>query len=79
MYVMGETPSIREILRYIASEWNHVSKPRVYLHDEGFFCFIKFQSIADKNEVLFSGPHMFNNKHIIVKSWTLTSIFMKKS
>lgn len=33
LYVVGETPSIGTIMRYIAGEWGQIAKPRVFLHD----------------------------------------------
>ncbi|XP_070053974.1 uncharacterized protein [Nicotiana tomentosiformis] len=55
--------------RYIASVWNFVAKPKVYFHNNGYFV-VRFNSIEDRDEVLYSGPHMLNNKPIIVKMWS---------
>lgn len=49
-------------------EWRKVGKPQVFLHDEGLF-FLKFPSVADRNNVLFAGPHSFHGKPMIVKPW----------
>lgn len=48
LYVIGNTPSIRAIMRIIATEWNFVTKHKVYLHDDGFFV-VKMNNTADKN------------------------------
>lgn len=66
-YVVGYTPTIAAVNRYIAKEWNHIQKPLVFLHDDGFFV-VQCMSVADKDEILFEGPHMFNGKPVIVKS-----------
>lgn len=69
LYVVGQTPSIGAITRYIEQVWNHVAKPKIFLHDKGYFV-VKFVSVDDKNEVMYAGPHMFNSRPIIVKVWT---------
>ena len=77
MYVVGDTPSIGAIMRYIAAEWSHVAKPRVFLHDAGYFL-VHFASTDDRNEVLYGGPHSFNSQPIIVKQWTTDLDFNKE-
>lgn len=52
--------------RYIALQVNIVSKPKVYYHNNGYFL-VRFANIEMK--VLYSGPHMLNNRPIIVKVW----------
>ncbi|KAH0653160.1 hypothetical protein KY290_031447 [Solanum tuberosum] len=47
-------------------EVNTVSRPKVYYHNDGYFL-VRFASVDDRNEVLYSGSHMLNNKPIIVK------------
>ncbi|KAG5576040.1 hypothetical protein H5410_056174 [Solanum commersonii] len=63
LYVVGESPTIAAIERYIALQVNTVSKPKVYYHNDGYFL-VKFASVDDRNEVLYSRPHMLNNKPI---------------
>ena len=77
MYVVGETPTIGAIMRYIATAWGNVAKPRVFLHDAGYFV-VHFATMDDRNEVLFGGPHSFNSKPIIVKHWTPDFYFHKE-
>lgn len=60
LYVVGDTPSIGPLTRFIAKDWNCVAKPQISLHDDGLFIF-KFASIEDRNEILFAGPHSFNS------------------
>ena len=69
VYVVGNTPSIGMIIRHIEKEWNCVAKPQVYLHEKGYFV-VKFQNIEDRNEILYSGPHMLNNRPMIIKAWS---------
>lgn len=66
LYVVGDKPTIAN---HIAEAWNFVSKPEVDLHDEGDFL-ARFHSMDDRHEVLYSGPHTFFGKPMIVKAWT---------
>ena len=65
-YVVGECPGYNTMKRYIMMNWLSVSKPEVFLHEEGYYL-IKFQKISDMNEILFSGPYTINNRPIILK------------
>ncbi|PHU29672.1 hypothetical protein BC332_01765 [Capsicum chinense] len=42
--------------------------PKVYYHNDEYFL-IKFKSIIDRDEVLYSGPHMMHNRPVIVIVW----------
>lgn len=68
LYVVGDTPSIGAVERFIAAQWNFVSKPKVYYHNDGYFV-IRFNNLEERNEVRYSGPYMINNKPIITKAW----------
>lgn len=48
---------------------NTSSKPEVYYHNDGYFL-VRFASLDDKNELLYSEPHMLNNQPIIIKVWS---------
>lgn len=63
LYVVGDSPTIAAIERYIAMQVNIVRKPKVYYHNGGYFL-VRFASMDDRNEVLYSGPHMLNAKPI---------------
>ncbi|XP_019263163.1 PREDICTED: uncharacterized protein LOC109240928 [Nicotiana attenuata] len=68
LYVMGATPSIGALERYIAVKWNFTAKPKIYLHNDGYFL-LKFNTLEVRDEVLYSVPHTINNKPIIIKPW----------
>ncbi|KAK6774054.1 hypothetical protein RDI58_029293 [Solanum bulbocastanum] len=72
-----ESPTIATIERYIVLQVNTVSKPKVYYHNDGY-SLVRFASLDDKNEVLYSGPQMLNNKSIIVKIWSADFNFNKE-
>ncbi|XP_075092379.1 uncharacterized protein LOC142172614 [Nicotiana tabacum] len=63
--------------RFIASEWNFTAKPKVYYHNEGQFV-VRFNSMEDRDEVLYSGPHMLGTKPMIVKAWLENFDFSKE-
>ncbi|KAK4706561.1 hypothetical protein R3W88_033881 [Solanum pinnatisectum] len=65
LYVVGESPTIAEIERYIAMQVNMVSKPKVYYHNNGYFL-TRFASLDDRNEP------------IIVKVWSADFNFNKE-
>ena len=67
-YVIGEGPGYNTMKRYIMLNWSSVSKPELYVHEDGYYL-IKFQMISDMNEILFSGPYTINNRPIILKQW----------
>lgn len=68
-YVIGQTPTITAVSRYVSQTWNHVSKPSIYLHEDGYFV-INFVSAEDRDSVIQSGPHLYFGKPIILKTWT---------
>lgn len=35
-YVVGATPTITAVKKFVAATWNNVSTPRVFLHDDGY-------------------------------------------
>ncbi|KAG5620014.1 hypothetical protein H5410_005232 [Solanum commersonii] len=77
LYIVGESPTIAAIERCIALQVNTVSKPKVYYHNDGYFL-VRLANLDDRNEVLYSGPHMMNNKPIIVKVWSAEFDFNKE-
>ncbi|KAH0653299.1 hypothetical protein KY289_030977 [Solanum tuberosum] len=69
LYVVGAAPTIASLERYIAAQWNYITKPTVYYHNDGYFL-VRFVSLDDRDEVLYSRPHMLNNMPIIAKTWS---------
>lgn len=68
-YVIGQKPTIASVYRFISYNWNHVARPKVYMHDQGYFV-ICFETAKDLHEILYAGPHMFFGKPTIAKLWT---------
>ncbi|XP_049399751.1 uncharacterized protein LOC125863797 [Solanum stenotomum] len=77
LYVVGDSPTIAAVERYIALQVNTVSKPKVYCHNDGYFL-VQFVNMVDRNEVLYLGPHLLNNRPIIVKVWNPKFDFNKE-
>ena len=77
LYVVGQTPSIGSVTRFIEQTWNNVAKPTLFLHEKGYFL-IKFASLEDRNEILYSGPHMLNSRPMIIKAWSPSFDFQAK-
>lgn len=76
-YVVGNSPTIVVIERYITHQVNTVSKCKVYYHNNDYFI-VMFSYMDDRNELLYSRPHMLNNCTIIVKTWSANFGFTKK-
>ncbi|PHU16964.1 hypothetical protein BC332_12659 [Capsicum chinense] len=60
LYVVGDSPTIGALERFIASQWNFAAKPKIYYHNEGFFV-VLFKSMEYWDAVLASGHHTLNN------------------
>lgn len=43
--------------------------PLIFLHDGGFYI-VKFKSIHDRDEILYSGSYTINNMPLILKVWS---------
>ncbi|XP_060195465.1 uncharacterized protein LOC132624755 [Lycium barbarum] len=69
LYVVGDSPSIGAVNRFLASQWDFASKPAIYYHNDGYFV-IKFHCCDDRDQVMRSGPHMINNRPVILKPWS---------
>lgn len=76
-YVMGDLPGYNFMNMYITKNWGNIAQPDLYLHEDGYYI-IKFQSIEDMQEVLYTGPHTINNRSIILKQWSADFDFAKK-
>ena len=66
MYVMGQNPTIFAMNAYIKGQWGLVNDPSLFKHDEGYFV-IQMKYREDRDSVLYSGPHLFYEKPMIVK------------
>lgn len=66
-YFIGEVQGFNAIKRYIGLHWAKIDEPDLFLHEEGYYV-IKFQSIADRDEIYYASPYSINNKPIILKS-----------
>lgn len=76
LYVIGASPTIATVTRFIASKWNFASKPRIYYNNDGY-CIVKFNSVEDRNEVICAGPLLLNNRPLVIKPWTAEFDFAK--
>ncbi|XP_056685730.1 uncharacterized protein [Spinacia oleracea] len=69
LYVVGDTPTLKYINTFIEKNWNCVSQPEVLLHNDGYFV-IRFGTIKEMKEVLYSRPYTIAYKPMIMKAWT---------
>nr|XP_016472761.1 PREDICTED: uncharacterized protein LOC107794748 [Nicotiana tabacum] len=69
LYVIGETPTIGAMDRFLTSVGKFSVKPQIFYHNEGYFV-IRFTNLEERDQVLYSGPHTINNKPMIMKVWS---------
>ncbi|XP_009597033.1 uncharacterized protein [Nicotiana tomentosiformis] len=69
LYVVGDSPSIGTVERFIATYWNFAAKPKVYYHNNDCFV-VRFTCMEDRDVVLYSSPYTINNIPLIVKPWS---------
>ncbi|XP_010689805.1 uncharacterized protein LOC104903466 [Beta vulgaris subsp. vulgaris] len=69
VYVVGQNPTFIALMSYVKAHWNLASEPKIFEHEEGYFV-VKLTNEEYKERILFSGPHMFYGKPIIVKPWS---------
>ncbi|XP_019244458.1 PREDICTED: uncharacterized protein LOC109224325 [Nicotiana attenuata] len=68
MYVVGNTPTIGAIERFVAAQWGKIRKSKVLFHSDGYFI-ILMHSFEERYEVLMNGPYTMNNRPVILKAW----------
>ncbi|XP_019256828.1 PREDICTED: uncharacterized protein LOC109235244 [Nicotiana attenuata] len=68
IYVIGDSPSIGAMDRFVHSLGKYSKKPQIYYHNEDYFI-IRFISSEERDRILYSGPHTINNRPIIMKAW----------
>ncbi|XP_048501546.1 uncharacterized protein LOC125497881 [Beta vulgaris subsp. vulgaris] len=74
VYVVGQNPTLNAISQYVKSQWQTQEEPQVFKHDEGFFI-VRMKSREERDNILFSGPHLFFGKAMIVKQWSASFNF----
>ncbi|XP_021837529.1 uncharacterized protein [Spinacia oleracea] len=77
MYVVGESPTIASVKRFMAAVWSNVTQPQVFYHDEGYFI-LKFANVEDKNTIVAGGPYTFYGKPVIIKPWVANFNFYEE-
>lgn len=69
VYVIGTTPSIGAMKRFITSQGTYTTKPEILYHVDGYFV-IKFGKEEEKEKVLCAGPQYLMKRPIIMKPWS---------
>ncbi|XP_070029543.1 uncharacterized protein [Nicotiana sylvestris] len=69
LYVVGNTPLIGAIERFINNQWASVQKPKVLFHNEGYFI-VLLSTNEEKERVLMNGPYTINNRPVIMRQWS---------
>ncbi|XP_048494461.1 uncharacterized protein LOC125494741 [Beta vulgaris subsp. vulgaris] len=69
VYVVGQNPTLNSITQYINAHWVCSDEPVIFKHDEGFFI-VRHKSREERDKVLYTRPHLFYGKPIIIKHWS---------
>ncbi|XP_021848896.2 uncharacterized protein [Spinacia oleracea] len=77
MYVVGDSPTIAYVKRFMEGVCNSVTQLHVFFHDDGYFI-IKFKNIEDMNQIISGGPYSLYGKPIIIKPWTVDFNFYEE-
>ncbi|KAH0746890.1 hypothetical protein KY285_008547 [Solanum tuberosum] len=77
VYVVGDTPGYNYMSKYIAQNWNKVSEPDIFYHEDGYYV-VRFKSMGDPKEILHAGPYSINNRPSILKQWDPNFDFNKE-
>lgn len=46
MYIVGESPSIGAITRFVGTNWNFTAKPHIYYHNDSYFMMLLTVSLS---------------------------------
>lgn len=66
--MVGNTPTIGAIERFIANQWSKVRKPKVLFHNDGYFI-VLMNNCEERDEVILNGPYTMNSRPIIMRQW----------
>ncbi|KAG5598713.1 hypothetical protein H5410_030083 [Solanum commersonii] len=68
IYVVGVTPSIRAMERFIIEQGPFSTKPIVLYRSDGYFI-VRFANEEERDKVLCAGPHYLLKRPVIIKPW----------
>ncbi|KAH0682845.1 hypothetical protein KY289_020597 [Solanum tuberosum] len=77
VYVVGTSPSIGAMERFIMGQGNFSTKPIILYHIDGYFV-VRFANEEERDMVLCSGPHHLLRRPIIMKPWVLEFNFKEE-
>ncbi|XP_049414593.1 uncharacterized protein LOC125877301 [Solanum stenotomum] len=68
VYVVGTTPSIGAMERFIMGQGTFSTKHIILYHVDGYFV-VRFANEEERDMALCSGPHHLLRRHVIMKPW----------
>ncbi|KAK6796709.1 hypothetical protein RDI58_004410 [Solanum bulbocastanum] len=77
VYVVGTTPSIGAMERFIMGQGIFTNKPIILYHIDGYFV-VRFANEEERDMVLCSGSHHLLRRPIIMKPWVSEFNFKKE-
>ncbi|KAH0661595.1 hypothetical protein KY284_026526 [Solanum tuberosum] len=73
-FVIGDTPYLKTMEKFIQTIWKTINTPQIMLHNEGYFVF-RFEFVVDYESILQAGPYYFHNKPFIHHQWEVNFEF----
>lgn len=77
VYIVGQPPTMNAMNALIKSKWGVSADSTVHRHDHGYFV-VNLVNRGDKDSILYSGPHLFYGKTMIIQQWTSSFDFHKE-
>ncbi|XP_060200097.1 uncharacterized protein LOC132628318 [Lycium barbarum] len=69
VYMVLDPQHLGAMERFIMAQGDLENKPKVYYHNDGYFV-VRFAKEEERDMVMCVGPHMLNNRTVIIKPWT---------
>ncbi|XP_075085157.1 uncharacterized protein LOC142168375 [Nicotiana tabacum] len=69
LYVIGDSPTVGAMERFLSSVGKFSVKPQIYYHNDDYFV-IRFSNLEERDQVPYSDPHTVNNHPMIMKAWS---------
>ncbi|GJU29762.1 zinc knuckle CX2CX4HX4C containing protein [Tanacetum coccineum] len=76
-YFIGKRMAFPVVEYYVRNNWAKHGLKRIMMNTKGFF-FYKFDSRAGLEAILEGGPWLIHNSSIILKLWSMDTIFLKE-
>lgn len=77
LYVIGESPTIAYLTAFLCKQCMVEQHFEIFYHGDDYFV-VLFESMEDREKLLYAGPHTIANRPVIVKEWVMNFDFEKE-